>query len=174
MGGMPTETGVRMTDSMHRPGRAPLQGSDGWHAEYIAVLDVQRGLYVQLDELSVRQGALIGGDDVQPLLDLLEERQTLIDQLLRSSVTVEKLRTAWESCSPSLPQARRDEVSGKVADLARLAAQVSLRDDSDHANLKTKLDAVAAELAEVATSRRAVSAYGGVGAAPPKFQDREG
>jgi len=149
--------------------------ADGGHADLIAVIDRQGGLLGQLDALSQRQRALAEADDIEPLLALLAQRQEIVDQLARGSETVERLRVSRERAGGTPPQGERAEVQRRLNALAELAAAVSRRDEADQEVLRGRRERVASELAELTASKRAVSAYGGGGAAPTaRFQDREG
>ena len=166
-----------MTNAIHKPAmQAPARPDDGeaCYAEYLAVLGAQRGMLGELDALSQRQSTLVDSPEIEPLLAVLDERRQVIERIVQTSRLVDQLRERWEIVQTALPQGRRTEVERAHESLKELAAQVSRRDLRDHARLKKRMDAVSDELAGVATSRRAASAYGPTGIAGPRFQDQQG
>jgi hypothetical protein len=145
------------------------------HARLVALLDAQVALLGQLDALSQRQTALVDAPDVEPLLGVLGERDEVIDALTVAEREVRSLRGPWEAAHGSLSEQQRAEVPRRLEAVASLASQITARDSADQARLHARLSGVASEIAGVASSRRAVSAYGGAGSPQgPKFQDRQG
>jgi hypothetical protein len=133
----------------------------------------QLALYRSLDTLSLRQSALIEGDDTDRLLVVLGERQVLVEQIAAIGARLEPIRAAWESFLLGLPPATRDQIRELVDALADLAGQVAGRDEADRRCLEMRRAAVGAELTTVGRGRSALMAYGGKAAPTPIFQDRE-
>jgi hypothetical protein len=138
------------------------------------LLELQQGLFERLDALGRRQAELIEGDDSVGLLELLAQRQRLIDGITEVNGSLEPFRGRWSAVVNSLPEPERARVNRRIDTLAELAARIATRDDADRAALEKRRDAVASEMGQIGRGRGAVAAYAG-GRAPsiPKFQDRE-
>jgi hypothetical protein len=110
---------------------------------------------------------------MEPLLALLEERQRVIDRFMPASRTLDELRWRWRTDRAALPEPRRDQVQRAEDAVLQLLTQVARRDERDQARLRTRLDSTGAQLAGLATSRRAAGAYGPVSNASARFQDHQ-
>ncbi len=143
-------------------------------AEYLSLLAQQRALLGELDALSQRQSLLIDEPVLDPLLAVLDERQQVVDRITQTHRTSEQLRAQWDAMHGQLPEAHRQQVQRETDAVASLAEQVQKRDERDHTRLKKRLEGVTAELAELATTRKAASAYAPASPNAPRFQDRRG
>jgi len=147
-------------------------GSSGVRIE--ALLSTQHDLFERLDALGQKQSGLIADDQAEALLELLAERQRLIDGIAEVSAMLEPMRSRWPSVMESLPEAERERVRRKLDAMAGLTARIAQRDEADRLSLELRRDAVASELAQVHKGRGALAAYGGGRpAGGAKFQDRE-
>ncbi len=136
------------------------------------LLEMQRQLFERLDALGARQGELIDSDDSAGLLELLAQRQRLVNGIAELNTTLEPFRARWGAVLGSMPQAERDRVNRRLDALSELAGRIAERDEADRSRLQKRRDAVAAELTQVSRGRGAVAAYG-PGRMPANFQDRE-
>ncbi len=149
------------------PGEAPA----GLGERVEELLELQRQLFERLADLSDRQGALIDRDDSVGLLELLGQRQRLVDGIAELNATLEPFRARWSAVLASLPEPERDRVNKRLEALSELAGRIAERDEADRIRLQLRRDAVAAELNQISRGRGAVAAYGG-GSPPAQFQDR--
>ena len=62
----------------------------------IALVQEQLGLYEQLELLSVRQSALVESEDTDALLEVLNERQKLIEYITDVSARMTPYRARWD------------------------------------------------------------------------------
>jgi hypothetical protein len=163
-----------MTNIKNVPGhpQMPPDAGEACFSEYISLLDSQRALVGELDALSQRQSTLIDGEDMMPLLALLDERQRVIDRVMPASRMLDELRWRWRTVRAALPETRRDQVQRAEDSLLQLFTQVARRDERDQGRLKTRLDSTGSQLAGISTSRRAAGAYGAISHMSPRFQDR--
>jgi hypothetical protein len=160
-----------ITHKHHHHAPQPDAG-EACYAEYVSLLDAQRALLGELDALSQRQSTLIDGEDLEPLLALLDERQRVIDRVMPASRTLDELRWRWRTVRAALPETRREQVQRAEDAVLQLFTQLARRDERDQARLRGRLDATGAQLAGLATSRRAAGAYGPVSSTAARFQDR--
>src|SRR5881275_632834 len=145
---------VRMTNRtgpMH-PAALRADAGETCFAEYVSLLTSQRALLGELDALGQRQSTLIDGEDMEPLLTLLDERQRVIDQVMPVSRTLDELRWRWRTLRATLSESRRAEVQRAEDALLGLFTQVSRRDERDQARLKSRLESAGTQLAELAAS----------------------
>lgn len=139
-----------------------------------ALLAEQRELLGRLEALSLRQGDLIEGDDDEALLELLGERQRVVERLAASRHELTAGRASWDGVLGQFPEDQRHEIRRRLEHIAGLARSVAARDEADQRRLQGRRDRLAEELAELGRSRGALAAYGGPPAARgPGFQDTE-
>lgn len=137
------------------------------------LLELQVGLFERLGSLSERQAALIDADDSTGLLELLAQRQRMVDGIAELNRTLEPFRARWSAVLASLPAPERERLNRRVDSLAELAGRIAERDEADRERLARRRDAVAADLGQISRGRGAVAAYGGGGGSAAGFQDRE-
>jgi hypothetical protein len=166
-----------MTNATHKNGHSKGVPSpdvgEACYTEYVSLLDAQRDLLGELDALSQRQSTLIDGEDLEPLLALLDERQRVIEQFMPASRALDELRWRWRTVRAALSESRREQVQRAEDAVLHLFTQVQRRDERDQARLKSRLDSTGAQLASLATSRRAAGAYGPITPSTARFQDRQ-
>src|SRR3954465_9054482 len=97
-------TNATQTTNGQSGGTARTDAGEACFAEYISLLTSQRGLVGELDALSQRQTGLIDGEDMEPLLVLLDERQRVIDQVMPTSRTLDELRWRWRTLRAALSE----------------------------------------------------------------------
>jgi hypothetical protein len=130
-------------------------------------------LYGQLDALSQRQTELVGGASLDPLLDVLSERQPIVDRI--DAVTGELgpiLADREAVLAAAGPGA--GELRLRLAGVEQMAEAINARDERDRAALMQRRQSVSDELAGIGTARAANRAYGGPSDTRPRLQDRRG
>ena len=137
-----------------------------------SLLSHQADLFGRLDALSQQQAELIRQDETDRLLSLLGERQDLIDQIAATNTQLEPYRGRWDAFLGELTDAGRERVRVRLDAVAKLADLIAQRDETDRRQMQVRRDAMAADLAKVASGRGAMAAYGTAGS-EPRFQDRE-
>lgn len=160
------------------PGMAstgPETRAGGGVAHLELLLEQQQGLFTRLDDLSRRQAGLIESDQTDRLLELLAERQVLVDQIATVNASLEPWRARWSTFINELDAGIRERVRLRVEAVSALAQCVAERDEHDRRLLEGRKEAVSVELGHVSRGRGAIAAYG-TGSpreAMPRFQDRE-
>lgn len=144
--------------------------------EFCSVLDQQEALLTSLLRLGMRQSELITREDPDALLDVLAQRQAVIEQIESANRDAARLRERWTSVEDRLSESEREAVRSRVDVIEGLMRQISERDDSDRKRLEQRRGEIAGELGAVVRGRGAVAAYAntahpGGGA---RFQDRTG
>jgi hypothetical protein len=140
-----------------------------------ALVDRQHELLLRLDEMSRRQMGLIEEDRAERLLELIGERQHVIDQLQKAAALLEPLRAEWSETVATLPGPAQESVRRRLDTVSMLIDQINARDDEARRRLAQRRDEIAVELLNVGRGRGAVAAYAGAGLSRgATFQDREG
>jgi hypothetical protein len=148
-------------------------GAAHWAPRLARVLDRLHEQFAALDALSAHQGPLVESDDPEPLLALLAERRSIIDQIERTNRDLEPLRPEWERGAGSLAAFLRDQIRVRIDRIGDLADAIARRDEADQARLACRRDATADRLIEIGRARGAVAAYGTARAGGAAFQDTE-
>ncbi|MFN0131708.1 MAG: hypothetical protein ACKVW3_04120 [Phycisphaerales bacterium] len=137
------------------------------HADPAELLARQHALLIRLDALGRRQASLLNHDDTSLLLDVIAEREDVMEELRPLADELAQAREAWSR--PDSPAA--SHLHRLATQCAELAAAVALRDREHGSRLAQRRDALASELARIELGRDATAAYG-ERAPLPRFQDR--
>lgn len=136
-------------------------------ARVTELLRHQRTLYRKLRSLADRQKTLVVSDDAGALIELLAERQRLVDGLVQLNVKMAPYRENWTEFYQGLSEPQRVEVSELLEEVNASLGAI-LRDDArDTAMMTARRERMAQELGEIGGSRKAHAAYvssGAVGA----------
>lgn len=132
-----------------------------WPSEEQVFTDLRRQAQVhdRLAALSTTQQSLVRADDPSPLLSLLNERQTLVNELAVIHRRLTPVRAEWGRFRSRLNPARRREADALV-DRARTAlARLIERDEQDARVLAARKQMTARALSTTYRRREAVAAY---------------
>jgi hypothetical protein len=160
-------------------GREPFQpGSEGGESPTLAdqleaVLSEQLGLLGQLDALGQRQSRLIDEDDPDRLLEVLAERQAVIDRMEGCARRLEPLQKRWDVSARWADASARDRIRQRLESIAGLIEVIDRRDAYDRERLEVRRRQIAAELADMDRSRRATEAYLPPPEPGPRYRDEE-
>lgn len=152
-----------------------------WLPRLRRLIDDQTDLALSLEHLSSIQSEAVNRGDVATTLDVLAQREPLVERMTAISRELEPFLSQPGSVggggSPS-PASRlqgelRSDLERRLSRLTDVMNRVNERDREDRARLESLRQHVADELASVATSKGAMSAYGSrSGVQSPSFQDR--
>lgn len=161
-------TGRERREDGSRDGEAPMLAE-----QLEATLSEQLGLLGQLDALGQRQSRLIDEDDPDRLLEVLAERQAVIDRMEGCARRLEPLQKRWDGVARWVDPTARDRIRQRLESIAGLIESIDRRDAHDRERLEERRRQIAAELAELERSRRATGAYLPPPEAGPRFKDEE-
>jgi predicted component of type VI protein secretion system len=125
----------------------------------ITLLREQRDLYQRLQELSERQRRLISGDRPELLLNILRDRQTLVESLARINKQLSPYRRNWREIYDTLPEHVRDTASGLLEEINGMLQTILKADKEDQALLSARKQAVARSVSDVSGGQIANAAY---------------
>lgn len=154
----------------------PKGAAMAWHEEYALQLDSQLTLLSKLEALSQQQRELISLEDPEPLLQLVQERQIIVDELVEIDTQTQDLRAKVMLDGPAtLDRPLREGLKFKLEQIAARAKSVMQRDAKDQELMQARRKKLSQELTELTGAKRAVAAYGQSGSGKgPVFQDQEG
>lgn len=136
--------------------RATPQGSA---AELVMLLEQQRATYRRLRQLAERQRVLVVQDDMQPLLALLGERQTLVDALMRVHGQLAPYRADWPATMQSLDGSTRQRVTEMLEEANEALSGILHGDTRDSATLTTRRQETSERITTLGQTARATAAY---------------
>ena len=154
-----------------------LTASPRWSDDLVELLDQQRRIYVNLRDLSVRQGQLVAAGDAEPLLTVLAQRQTLIDQLTQLSGRLEPYKREWPHLWQRLDTNMRAKVQGFITQVQDLLDQIVEQDERDRLALNVHRGRIAEDLRQVSRGTTVNKAYGHAAVDPEcrtRYTDRQG
>jgi hypothetical protein len=129
--------------------------------EVVTLLTLQRDLYLRLRELAGQQRELISGAAPEVLLNLLTERQTIVNRLARLNEQLAPYRRNWEATYASLPLPARDAATALLAEINALLRTILQTDEQDGALLAARRQQTAREISALDGRRNAAAAYAG-------------
>jgi hypothetical protein len=145
-----------------------------WGGQVLAALDKQRDLLTELTTLAERQGTLIDGGRGEALLDLLAERQRVVDGFAGADGELGRLLAELPTRLPTLAADRRRAVTEAALEIERQLTHLNELDDADRRRLETTRDKTRSQLAAIDTGRQANQAYRVAEGSTNRFADERG
>jgi hypothetical protein len=145
-----------------------------WPQSLIGLLERQRVMVDRLVELAQSQSALIAESSTDRLLELLAERQGVIDEFTASQGTLSSLTQGLDERLENVSAEQRDHIKAVINVIGERLSQVMKRDEQDQAALKSNRQQVRRELTDIGTARTARSAYLTGAPSSNRFADRRG
>lgn len=128
--------------------------------DLIEMLEAQRRLFAQLRTLADRQKALVVQDDARPLMNLLAQRQRLVDELVTINARLAPYRNQWTAVYSGLAEPTRRHVT-ELLEESNAALNTILRSDGqDSATLQARREVLVHRMGRMEQTGRAASAYG--------------
>jgi chromosome segregation ATPase len=139
----------------------------------IQLLLRQQELVGQLDKLADGQMALIDTGASDALLELLGDRQKIMDELAAGQERLNSLSEALRGRG-EVADGERDRIAQLRDDIAQRLSRIVSRDEQDRARLRTTRDRTAEALSGLHTAKQAQRAYVKARAKNNRFADRRG
>lgn len=153
-------------------GSGPDLGGEAWLPGVIELLDVQRGLFRELEGLSEQQSKWVSTGETERLLGVLAAKQRVVERVQGVNASLQPYMSDWAARVAGLSERSRVLLRSRTDELEALASRVKSRDEADRAALEASSKVVAEDLAGMARARGAAAAYGGGRSA--LYQDRRG
>ena len=138
------------------------------------LLDRQARLYDQLQRLSDTQSRLVADANAEPLLEVLSQRQQLIDQLVAVSEQVEPYKQDWAEIWGALDHAAREHLRGLIERVRGRLDEIIEQDELDRKALSEHRQAAGQEVQQMRHGAVVNRAYGRSMPAEPRYTDRQG
>lgn len=156
-----------------KPNEPPIQVAD-WPDELIALLERQEHVVSRLHELARYQGSLIEKGRTEPLLGLLAQRQTMIDEFTAMQATLATKTEDLEQRLQSVPAPKKDRIQDLIEGIGQHLQDVMDHDRADQQSLEAARDRVREELATQGAATQARNAYTNAGSPASRYADRQG
>ena len=136
------------------------EGPKDWPDAIIRLLERQAGMINELAALSSQQSDLIKNDQTEALLDLLTERQEIIERFTTAQKDLGELTEHLESRLPSVDAVRRARIQALIGAVGDRLGDVMDQDESDQRTLRAAHDRElrSPELPQAERGRRAQAA----------------
>lgn len=125
----------------------------------VQLLEHQRVLYRRLRLLAERQRTLVVADESNSLLELLGERQRLVDGLVQLTSQMAPYRTRWTQLYQEMEETARRQVTSLLEEVNGSLSSILSSDSNDTATLMARRDSVGQQLGVLGESARAGAAY---------------
>lgn len=151
------------------------QAQPDWATGLIDLLDQQRQVYAKLDALSAEQGDLVAAGDAEPLLNILGQRQSLVDQLTQLNSRIEPYKQNWPALWAQLDAATQSKIQGLIDQVQSMLDAIVERDERDRNALSKQRDDVADQIHGANRGTAVHKAYGTAAqTVAPRFTDHAG
>ncbi len=141
--------------------------------QLIGMLERQQELVDRLDRLAEGQIALIDAGASDELLELLGDRQRIMDELAAGQDGMTGLAEVLRG-GDDVAEGQRDRISGLVDEIGDRLSRIVNRDEQDRARLRTSRERTAREMSGLRTARQAQHAYVNARTRSNRFADRQG
>ena len=143
--------------------------------ELIDMLNQQRILYEAIHRLSTQQAGLVASADAEALLNLLSQRQHLVDRLAQINQKLEPYRQNWRSVYDALCPDDQLHVTQLVDHAQNALATIIAQDEADRKSLEDAKNAMGKEIKQVNKAGLAAAAYGAKPNRPnPQYTNHQG
>jgi ketosteroid isomerase-like protein len=163
--------GSRMTSSA-----APISFATGGNStELIELLNQQRVLYEAIRRLSSQQASTVASGDAESLLNLLSQRQHLLDRIGQITTGLEKYRQHWRAVCDALSKEDQLQVSKLVEQAQESLAAIIEQDEIDRRALEQTKAEMGKNIVQASKAGLAMAAYGSRAPKPtPRFTNHQG
>ena len=156
-----------------KPCEEPTIATD-WPDELITLLQTQDRVVGKLHELARYQGSLIEKGRTEPLLGLLAQRQTLIDEFTAQQADLTLKTQDLERRLQTVQADKKDRIQELIDSIGRHLHEVMNHDQEDQQSLAQARDRIREELASQGAATQARNAYTNTGSPASRYADRQG
>lgn len=152
------------------------QTQTNWAGDLIALLEQQRDIYRRLDELSQSQSELVASGEAEPLLDVLAQRQSLIDELTRVNGRLDPYKQQWPTLFNQLDDASQQRIRALIDEVQKLLDRIIEQDEKDRQALSAQRDRAGDSMRQLSAGSAVNQAYGrhAGGTDHSRFTDQQG
>lgn len=151
--------------------KTPQTAADFDADALLALLEEQLDLYKQLGSLAGNQRSLITGDEPERLLEVLAQRQGLLDRLENVASRLRPYQERWRELRPGMNEVEGQRVDGLLAEINRRLAEILVKDKADADLLAARKSSTAKAMANQRQVRQVGAAYAAqAGTAGPRVE----
>lgn len=125
----------------------------------LGLLVRQHELYRELRRLAHAQRDLIAAEDPSALLNLLSQRQRLIDQLATINAQLEPARADWKRIESLLTGEQRATAQRIVEEVGQMLAEILQADELDSKTLSARKEMIGRQIQATAAAAQVQAAY---------------
>lgn len=129
----------------------------------LGLLDRQRQLYRDLQVLVERQADLVTAGNPDGLLQLLGQRQSLLEEVKRTNDALLPFRQRWNAICQMLDEPQRAAATAAINEINERLQTIMQRDQKDSEMLQLRYRKTGQELQAARVGHSAIRAYGGIG-----------
>jgi len=127
----------------------------------LGLLDRQRQLYRNLQALVERQAELVTAGDPDGLLQILAQRQTLLEDVKKTNDALLPFRQRWDAICQMLEEPQRARATAAINEINERLQTIMRRDQKDSEMLQLRCRKIGQELQATRVGRTAIRAYDG-------------
>ncbi len=127
--------------------------------ELLDLLTRQHDIYRELRDLASRQRSTIAAEDPTALLDILSQRQALIDQLTEINQRLEPVRADWKRIEQMLTTSQRQRAGKLVEQVGDLLQEILTSDEADTKLLSARKEMTGRQIRTQAAGAQVQAAY---------------
>jgi hypothetical protein len=133
--------------------------------DILAALEEQVGCYRRLARLAERQHLFVQSGQTDQLLDTLQKRQAVLDQITTLERTIGPVKPRWGAFVAGLPGDRRESAQAMMAETRTLLEQITKSDLNDSVVLQQRRTSLGMKInktmaAKVINRKYTAAAYG--------------
>lgn len=140
----------------------------------VELLELQRGLYMQLKTLGGEQDQQISGGSSEGLLTVLGQRRQVIDRLAVVNADFEPYRRGWSRYWLQMSELQRQHVGELLKQVQQTLGEIIERDNLARRQLEEGKSRLAAGMGRISHTSRAMRAYKVPPAVGNRFTDSRG
>jgi hypothetical protein len=125
----------------------------------LGLLDRQRQLYRNLQALVEKQADLVTAGNPDGLLQILAQRQTLLEDVKKTNDALLPFRQRWDAICQMLDEPQRTQATGAINEINERLQTIMQRDQKDSEMLQLRCRKTGQELQTSRVGRSAIRAY---------------
>lgn len=126
---------------------------------YLSAFRMRAACCRAVQELSERQPACIAAGNYEELIELLNHKQLLVDQLIGNDGTSQSLWRAWQADRDQLAQTERTACEAVLDETESLLRQILEQDAASTHDMQSQRDTTQAALSEINHAGQAARGY---------------
>lgn len=127
----------------------------------LGLLDRQRQLYRTLQGLVDKQAELVTAGNPDGLLQVLAQRQTLLEDVKKTNDALLPFRQRWDAVCQMLDDSQRTQATAAINEINERLQTIMRRDQKDSEMLQLRCRGIGQELQTSRVGRTAIRAYDG-------------